>query len=381
MFGRHKYALSEPIQLDDLRSKLWLSDPFGFDWQYNNLSTSGRGSILGIKYYPGHRLRWRKITPTFQLAAYQDGLRYVLAKDPYWDEVNVSHSANWWKGFLGLGLEFPISRYVRLAFSGNYYFGTALNVRSTFYEHKLKTQRRNFPTLGLSLSFSYPSKIGEWRIGGTSEAGRHFISTAFPSTNSTTGYLEIPLGFLHSPTTVLIYEHQMERSNLPYRLLRTKAPFGSFIALRQENNGIGEYITLASKIREGLGPNIYFNLVYEENTKDGSNDMCMQIEMDDRSLWDMQTLFYITLIGDQGEAVMFLPKRAYESRCGHRINREDLERLIYSERVVTEFHDRALGVFIKVDNMYRVQENWRVMYEGYLRERFESLEVRLNDSR
>jgi len=86
----------------------------------------------------------------------------------------------------------------------------------------------------------------------------------------------------------------------------------------------------------------------------------------------LTTLSHIALIGDNGKAVYFLPTRAFESQCGHLISKNDLEHLIYSDRIIAEFHDVGFGIVIRVDEMFRVQQNWRILYEDYLRERFET---------
>ena len=78
------------------------------------------------------------------------------------------------------------------------------------------------------------------------------------------------------------------------------------------------------------------------------------------------------IIDDAGKTLYFLPEREYESQCGHLINREDLEHLIYSDKLKVEFHDVGYGIVIQVDNLTGIQQNWKRMYEDYLKERFET---------
>jgi hypothetical protein len=226
--------------------------------------------------------------------------------------------------------------------------------------------------LGLSISLSIPSKIGEWRLSNTAEVGRRYINETFPMVSSSTSHFEIPLGFIHFPKPVLISESQLTRSIFRYKLLKTESRFSPLITFRQENNGVQDFTTHSSKVREGLGGILFFNLIYIENTKKRTKEMCLEIFRDNNSWTSFSTLSHIAFVGDAGKAVYFIPEREYESQCGHLINREDLEHLIYSNKLKVEFHDVGYGIVIEVDNLTGIQQNWKRMYEDYLKERFET---------
>ena len=372
ILGQNSYELNEPVPLEGLASNLWVHNPFGYQWEYSQLTASGGGLVFGMKYYAGPRFRWRKITPTFHFVSFEDGLSYMLAKDPIWEEVNVPHSISWRKSYLGFGIEAPVGKFIRLAISGNHYFRTGINAHSDFYNHQFRARNQNFTSIALSLSFSFPTKIGEWRLGTTNEFGRHFVNTTFPMTASSTTHFEIPLGFIRSPTKVLISEHQLAMSNLRYRVLRTESRLNKVIIFRQYNNGVQDYTTLSSRVKGGIGSILFFNLIFIEDEEKDSIEMCVQFNLDEFSWTGLTTLSHIALIGDNGKAVYFLPTRAFESQCGHLISKNDLEHLIYSDRIIAEFHVVGFGIVIRVDNMLRVQQNWRILYEDYLRERFET---------
>ena len=197
--------------------------------------------------------------------------------------------------------------------------------------------------------------------------------------SSSTSHFEIPLGFIHFPVTVLISEPQLKRSTLRYKLLKTESRFSPLITFRQENNGVQDFTTFPSKVREGLGGILFFNLIFIENTKKRTKEMCLEILRDNNSWTSLSsvafansTLSHIAFVGDDGKAVYFFPEREYESQCGHLINREDLEHLIYSNKLKVEFHDVGYGILIEVDNLTSIQQNWKRMYEDYLKARFET---------
>ena len=379
ILGRNSYELNEPVPLEGFTSDLWIHNFSQYEWDYGNITPSDGGKIFGLKYYADPRLRWRNVTPTISLVSFEDGMTYTMSKDPIWDEVNISHSANWRQYYVGFGVEAPLGRFVRLSVNGNRYFGTKLDAVSDFHQHRFRTKRNNFTSVGLSISLSIPSKIGEWRLSNTVEAGRRYINETFPMVSSSTSHFEIPLGFIHFPVTVLISEPQLKRSTLRYKLLKTESRFSPLITLREENNGVQEFTTFTSKVREGLGGILFFNLIFIENTKKRTKEMCLEILRDNNSWTSLSsvafansTLSHIAFVGDDGKAVYFFPEREYESQCGHLINREDLEHLIYSNKLKVEFHDVGYGIVIQVDNLTGIQQNWGRMYEGYLKERFET---------
>ena len=379
ILGRNSYELNEPVPLEGLTSDLWIHNRSQYEWDYGNITPSAGGKIFGLKYYADPRLSWRNITPTISLISFEDGMTYTMSKDPIWDEVNISHSTNWRQYYVGFGVEAPLGRFIRLSVNGNYYFGTKLDAISDFQRHRFRTKQNNFSSLGLSISFSIPSKIGEWRLSNTVEFGRHYINKTFPMVSSSTSYFEIPLGFIHFPVTVLISEPQLKRSTLRYKLLKTESRFSPLITFRQENNGVQDFTTFTSKVKDGLSGILFFNLIFIENTKKRTKEMCLEILRDNNSWTSLSsvagansTLSHIAFIGDDGKAVYFFPEREYESQCGHLINREDLEHLIYSNKLKVEFHDVGYGIVIEVDNLIGIKQNWKRMYEGYLKERFET---------
>ena len=372
ILGRNSYELNEPVPLEGLTSDLWIHNRSQYEWEYGNITPSAGGKIFGLKYYADPRLRWRNVTPILSLVTFEDGMTYTMSKDSYYEEVNISHSANWRQYYVGFGVEAPLGRFVRLSVNGNRYFGTKLDAVSDFHQHRFRTKRNNFTSVGLSISLSIPSKIGEWRLSNTVEAGRRYINETFPMVSSSTSHFEIPLGFIHFPVTVLISEPQLKRSTLRYKLLKTESRFSPLITFRQENNGVQDFTTFTSKVKEGLGGILFFNLIFIENTKKRTKEMCLEILRDNNSWTSFSTLSHIAFVGDDGKAVYFLPEREYESQCGHLINREDLEHLIYSNKLKVEFHDVGYGIVIQVDNLTGIQQNWGRMYEGYLKERFET---------
>ena len=379
ILGRNSYELNEPVPLEGLTSDLWIHNRSQYEWEYGNITPSAGGKIFGLKYYADPRLRWRNVTPILSLVTFEDGMTYTMSKDSYYEEVNISHSANWRQYYVGFGVEAPLGRFVRLSVNGNRYFGTKLDAVSDFHQHRFRTKRNNFTSVGLSISLSIPSKIGEWRLSNTVEAGRRYINETFPMVSSSTSHFEIPLGFIHFPVTVLISEPQLKRSTLRYKLLKTESRFSPLITFREENNGVQEFTTFTSKVREGLGGILFFNLIFIENTKKRTKEMCLEILRDNNSWTSLSsvafansTLSHIAFVGDDGKAVYFFPEREYESQCGHLINREDLEHLIYSNKLKVEFHDVGYGIVIQVDNLTGIQQNWGRMYEGYLKERFET---------
>ena len=380
ILGQNNYELNEPVPLEGLTSDLWIHNRSQYEWDYGNITPSDGGKILGLKYYAEPRLSWRNITPTISLVSFEDGMTYTMSKDPIWNEVNISHSTNWRQYYVGFGIEAPLGRFIRLSVNSNHYFGTKLDATSDFHWHRFRTNQNNFSSLGLSISLSNPSKIGEWRLSNTVEFGRRYINKTFPMVSSSTSHFEIPLGFIHFPSGVLISEPtnllpafsgKLKRSTLHYKLLKTESRFSPLITFREENNGVQDFITY-NVVSDGLGDILFFNLIFIENTKKRTKEMCLEILRDNNYWTSFSTLSRITFIDDAGKALYFLPEREYESQCGHLINREDLEHLIYSNKLKVEFHDVGYGIVIQVDNLTGIQQNWKRMYEDYLKERFET---------
>ncbi|HIC74298.1 MAG TPA: hypothetical protein EYO92_04315, partial [Candidatus Marinimicrobia bacterium] len=55
ILGQNSYELNEPVPLEGLASNLWVHNPFGYQWEYSQLTASGGGLVFGMKYYAGPR--------------------------------------------------------------------------------------------------------------------------------------------------------------------------------------------------------------------------------------------------------------------------------------------------------------------------------------